>query len=489
MVRDIRQSNRLAARPDRAFGGVFPVAVWAVAQVAFNGPRRRLADPPRRHRRGLEPARPGLRQPAVLPAAAVRGRLQRGRPASGAPRTSAPTRPTWPPPTPSRVAAGRARRRHRRGRRPGRPGDGVRLRPRPRHLAAGRAGAGRPRARRRAGSIPPRSRAWCSTHAVTDLRLLGTTRVNVLELNLALDRIPPCAGRLGRRARAHATPAAALARAAFVMLLLVIAMVDACCPSARTRRRRAIALVMLLPPLAATGAGPVPRVGRGDRLRAGVQLLLHAARTTRRRSSRRRAWPRSWSTSSSRSARRLVATVCGRRRSSPPPRAGRALLQALTVELIQNAEAGVTLRSALVQLCDSCRAAGRLPADGRRPRRQLSHGQASRMRPSRIGTATAPARPRARPDPGRAAGAARARRRLPDLDAPTRRSASSSPIPATGASAASPRRSWSRSRAWWRRRRPAPGWRRRRCAGGRWRRPTGCARPCSRSSRTTCARR
>ena len=29
------------------------------------------------------------------------------------------------------------------------------------------------------------------------------------------------------------------------------------------------------------------------------------------------------------------------------------LLQALTVELIQNAEAGVTLRSALVQLCDS----------------------------------------------------------------------------------------------------------------------------------------
>ena len=237
MVRDIRRSivsllvlTVLLAASSRSRSG-------RSRQVAFKRPGRRLADRPRRHRRRLEPARPGLRQ--------RRGTSSRGRRrstttrAARRPRTSARTRPTWPaavrtasPPSrrPNGIAAGAV------------PVDLVTasaLRRRPRHLARTvrwcRSTAWRKGARARSA---PRSGRWCSTACSRrPSGCSGTTRVNVLELNLALDgsSLDGRPARLGRGAHSPDEHRRLLSLARVLRAAPVVCVRRRCCRSGRTR--------------------------------------------------------------------------------------------------------------------------------------------------------------------------------------------------------------------------------------------------------------
>ena len=191
MVRDIRRALIVSLLVLTVLvGGVFPVAVWAVAQVAFNDRANGSLIVRDGTRRRIEPARPGLHQPDVLPAAAVRRRLHS--PTRAARRLE--PRPELRRPGRRRQGAGRRRAAPTAspGRRPGRPGDRVGAPASTRTSRGRRAGAGRPRRECPRPRPGRRSGRWCSTSMQSPtLGLLGTTRVNVLELNLALDRITP----------------------------------------------------------------------------------------------------------------------------------------------------------------------------------------------------------------------------------------------------------------------------------------------------------
>ena len=139
--------------------------------------------------------------------------------------------------------------------------------------------------------------------------------------------------------------------AAFALLLVLCVLV--LIPFRKDTNVAAIALIMLLPPLAATGAGPLaaglaavisgiafnffftqpyhsPAIESTASIAAFVIYLVIAV-----------------------GAAVIVARLRETRALADQRAADATLLQALTVELIQNAEAAVTLRSALVQLTDS----------------------------------------------------------------------------------------------------------------------------------------
>jgi two-component system sensor histidine kinase KdpD len=158
------------------------------------------------------------------------------------------------------------------------------------------------------------------------------------------ERVIPIAA-AGRRHRR------AVALTAFVLLLIVCVLV--LLPFRGDENVGAIVLVMLLPPLVATGAGPVA---------AGVAALITGLAFnfffTHPYES-----PAIQSTASvaafgiyvvvALGAGVMVARVREARALADRRAADATLLQVLTVELIQNAEAAVTLRSALVELTGS----------------------------------------------------------------------------------------------------------------------------------------
>ena len=137
-----------------------------------------------------------------------------------------------------------------------------------------------------------------------------------------------------------------LSLAAFVVLLVVC--VVCLLPFREDENVGAIALVMLLPPLAATGAGPV--AAGGAAIVSGLAFNFFFTRPYHS--------PQIESTASIAAfVVYLVIAVGGgvvvaRLREAQKLVSRRAadatLLQALTVELIQNAEAGVTLRSVAI---------------------------------------------------------------------------------------------------------------------------------------------
>ena len=138
---------------------------------------------------------------------------------------------------------------------------------------------------------------------------------------------------------------------AFAVLLVLCVLV--LLPFRKDENVAAIALVMLLPPLAATGAGPV-----AAGLAAIVSGLAFNFFFTHPYHS-----PHIESTASVAAfviylaiaigAAVIVARLREARALADRRAADATLLQALTVELIQNTEAAVTLRSALVQLAES----------------------------------------------------------------------------------------------------------------------------------------
>jgi len=140
-----------------------------------------------------------------------------------------------------------------------------------------------------------------------------------------------------------------LAGFAVLLIVCVVAMI----PFRNDDNVAAIALVMLLPPLAATGAGPV-----AAGLAAIISGLAFNFFFTQPYHS-----PTIESTASIAAfviylvvaigAAVMVARLREARELADRRAADATLLQALTVELIQNAEAGVTLRSALGRLTDS----------------------------------------------------------------------------------------------------------------------------------------
>jgi two-component system sensor histidine kinase KdpD len=156
--------------------------------------------------------------------------------------------------------------------------------------------------------------------------------------------------RLGRNGRTD-EHRRLLSLAVFAVLLLVC--VVGLLPFRGDENVGAIALIMLLPPLAATGAGPLAAGGA-----AIVSGLAFNFFFTHPYNS-----PTIASTASvaafvvylaiAISGGVVVARLREARALANRRAADATLLQALTVELIQNAEASVTLRSALVQLCDT----------------------------------------------------------------------------------------------------------------------------------------
>lgn len=142
-----------------------------------------------------------------------------------------------------------------------------------------------------------------------------------------------------------------LSLAAFVLLLVVC--VVGLLPFRKDENVGAIALIMLLPPLAATGAGPVA-AGRA----AIVSGLAFNFFFTQPYHSPVIESAASIAAFVVYLAIAVTGGVVLARLQEAQKLAGRraadaTLLQALTVELIQNAEASVTLRSALVQLTDT----------------------------------------------------------------------------------------------------------------------------------------
>jgi two-component system sensor histidine kinase KdpD len=138
---------------------------------------------------------------------------------------------------------------------------------------------------------------------------------------------------------------------AFAVLLVICVL--ALLPFRADENVGAIALTMLLPPLAATGAGPVaagaaalvsglvfnfffthpyhsPKISSTASVAAFIVYLVIAL-----------------------AGAVIVARLRSARALADRRAADATLLQALTIELIQNAEASVTLRSALVQLTDA----------------------------------------------------------------------------------------------------------------------------------------
>jgi two-component system sensor histidine kinase KdpD len=142
-----------------------------------------------------------------------------------------------------------------------------------------------------------------------------------------------------------------LSLVAFVLLLVVC--VVGLLPFRRDENVGAIALIMLLPPLAATGAGPVA---------AGAAAIVSGLAFNFFFTHPYHSPAISSTASVAAFAIYLMIAISGgvmfarlrEARALADRRAADAtLLQALTVELIQNAEASVTLRSALVQLTDT----------------------------------------------------------------------------------------------------------------------------------------
>jgi two-component system sensor histidine kinase KdpD len=143
----------------------------------------------------------------------------------------------------------------------------------------------------------------------------------------------------------------ALSLAAFVVLLVVC--VVGLIGFRGDENVGAIALIMLLPPLAATGAGPV--AAGGAAIASGLAFNFFFTRPYHS--------PTIESTASiaafvvylavAISASVVFARLREARALANRRAADATLMQALTIELIQNAEASVTLRSALVQLCET----------------------------------------------------------------------------------------------------------------------------------------
>ena len=184
-------------------GIIYPVFMWGVAQAAFTNQADGSLVSYNGQRRRVQPAVPGVRrrqgQPvaAVLPAAAVRRHQRRGRP------TTAATRATRPRPTSGRTARPCLQDVQQRraaiakfdGVSPSQvPPDALTasgVGPRPGHLAPERRHPGQP-----GGSGPGtcrsrRSRRWsASTPQGRNIGILGEPRVDVLDLNIALDELP-----------------------------------------------------------------------------------------------------------------------------------------------------------------------------------------------------------------------------------------------------------------------------------------------------------
>ena len=160
-------------------------------------------------------------------------------------------------------------------------------------------------------------------------------------------RSAPIRHRISRAERHRRT----VGLAAFVLLLIACVLV--LLPFRRDENVGAIVLIMLLPPLAATGAGPVA---------AGVAAVITGL-TFNFFFTHPYESPEIQSTASvaafavylvvALAASVMVARVRDARALADRRATDATLLQALTVELIQNAEPAVTLRSALVELTGS----------------------------------------------------------------------------------------------------------------------------------------
>ena len=198
MLREIRPAIVVLVALTLITGLAYPLAMTGIAEVDFPVSGARQPDRARRQGRRLRADRPGVHQRQIFPRPAVGD--HRARSARTRPRPS--PRPTTPQirrleSRADQQGADRPREgRHRQAQEgepvdagAGRSGDHVGQRPRPGYLAGGRAFPG---AARRQGAQLPEDRVRELVADNTEgrlLGLLGEPRVNVLQLNLALDHL------------------------------------------------------------------------------------------------------------------------------------------------------------------------------------------------------------------------------------------------------------------------------------------------------------